>query len=234
MLSRLKSVFRHTLLKVIPGVYQLVVLRANIHLIIEDGVTLIDTGFRGSSLHIISALQKLGHSIDEVKLIILTHNHCDHAGGLAELLRLCPAAVAIHREDYEEAGDYQCSIPRAMFLNAVTTKLNNCEVLLSGGEVLPPLGGLEVIHTPGHTPGSISLYSPREKLLFAGDALNKRIALPPRLPTAHFRQAASSAALLADLDTEAICFGHGLPLRGEEQARLRALIHEKAGVDNAR
>ncbi|GAH19098.1 unnamed protein product [marine sediment metagenome] len=69
--------------EIIPNVYQITLRVTNIILIAEEELTLIDTGFRGSAPQIMSFIQRLGRSPEEITLIILTHNHLDHAGGLA-------------------------------------------------------------------------------------------------------------------------------------------------------
>src|SRR3990172_7691189 len=83
-------------------VYQITVRGANMLLIVEDSLTLIDTGHRGSGPEIIESIKQLGRSPEEISLIILTHNHIDHVGGLAELKQITKARVAIHRTDIGE------------------------------------------------------------------------------------------------------------------------------------
>jgi len=83
---------------------------------------------------------------------------------------------------------------------------------------------LEVIHTPGHTPGSISLYSKKHKLLFVGDAINNRfikMRYPPKSVSTSLDEAVSSARKLVELDFESICFGHGKPVIGNARLRLK-------------
>ena len=93
--------------------------------------------------------------------------------------------------------------------------------------MLSPLGGLEVIHTPGHTPGSISLFSPQRKLLIVGDALNNRyrdIRFPPKMVSISQAQAIDSIKNIARLDFDILCFGHGKPITGDASTRVRDLI----------
>lgn len=86
-------------MEVISHVYQITIRGANIILIAEEKLTLVDTGFHGSSPKIISFIHSLRRSAEEVALIILTHNHLDHVGGLAELKRLTTVKVAAHKAD---------------------------------------------------------------------------------------------------------------------------------------
>ncbi|MFC1992104.1 MBL fold metallo-hydrolase [Chloroflexota bacterium] len=201
--------------EIVPYVYQLAMRGTNTILIVEDKLTLIDTGHRGTTPQIIEFIRYLGRSPEEISLIILTHNHIDHVGGLAKLRQLTPAKVAIHKSDIGSRK----SLPSA--------ESEDVDICLEGSEVLEPLGGLEIIHTPGHTPGSISLYSPRNKLLIVGDALRKRrkTVLPPaKMISSDMTQARESIKKMAGLDFNVLCFGHGLPLVDNARARIQELI----------
>ncbi len=222
--------------EIIPNVYQLTNRGANVILIVEEELTLIDTGLRGSSPQIIDFIHYLGRSPKEIGLIILTHNHVDHMGGLAELKQQTSAEVAIHKADISDK-DNQPSYtatgqkpprPLSSTLRSVfAVKFDDVDIQLEGGEVLKPLGGLEVIHTPGHTPGSISLFSQQNKLLIAGDALRKRrktLHLPPKMASSNLAQAAESVEKIAQLDFSILCLGHGLPLSDDVRAKIQDLI----------
>lgn len=184
-------------------------------LVVENELTLIDTGYRGSSPEIENCLNQLGHSASEISLIILTHNHIDHAGGLAELKPLTRARVAIHKADIVERRHLPLARPE------------DIDTRLEGGEVFDPLGGLEIIYTPGHTQGSISLFSQKNKLLIAGDAVRKRrdiLDLPYRTTLFDLGLAIESIKKMASLDLNVLCFGHGLPLSDGVQLKLQDLI----------
>lgn len=224
-------------MEIVPHVYQLSIGAANIILIAEEELTLIDTGLPGSSARIIDSIHRLGRSVEEISLIILTHNHFDHAGGLADLRKLTKAKVAAHKADINDTEGQLpypglirrlLRIPPFSALRSVFL-LNPSEVdiQLAGGEVLKPLGGLEVVHTPGHTPGSISLFSPQNKLLIVGDALNGRrgtLRLPPKMASTDLTQAIGSVKRIARLDVDVLCFGHGRPLTGDVHAKMQELI----------
>ena len=92
-------------LEVVPQVYQLTIGATNIILIAEEELTLVDTGFPGSSAQVIDLINRLGRSVEEIRLIIITHNHFDHAGGLADLRKLTQVKVAAHKADFSSAGD---------------------------------------------------------------------------------------------------------------------------------
>ncbi len=122
-------------------------------------------------------LSMLGRYKLSVKAIISTHAHIDHVGGLAKLHMYTGAPVMMHGEDLPL---YHGMEEQAAFMGVATPELTEVDQLLKDGDTLP-WGGFHasVIHTPGHTPGSVSLYMPKDsgrvKLaqpqLYAGDTL---------------------------------------------------------------
>jgi len=95
-----------------------------------------------------------------VKAIVSTHAHIDHVGGLSKLHKYTGAPVLMHREDLPL---YQAMDMQASFLGILPPELTDVDQLLKDGDVLH-WGSFEaqVIHTPGHTPGSVSLYLPHD------------------------------------------------------------------------
>jgi glyoxylase-like metal-dependent hydrolase (beta-lactamase superfamily II) len=106
-------------------------------------------------------------------------------------------------------------------------KAAEVDVLLEDGQELSPLGGMRVIHTPGHTLGSISLHLPQMGLLMVGDALNhrRRLSLPPRLYSVDMAQARRSVKRLAELKFDILCFGHGQALTEGAAVSVQDLIN---------
>ncbi len=93
------------------------------------------------------------------KAIVSTHAHIDHVGGLTKMRRATGAPVMMHREDLEL---YQIMDEQAAFLGVERPETGEIDQLLKEGDVLR-WGGFaaNVMHTPGHTPGSISIYLPK-------------------------------------------------------------------------
>jgi len=122
-------------------------------------------------------LSLLGRYKLTVKVIVSTHAHIDHVGGLAKLHQYTGAPVMMHSDDLPL---YHGMDVQAYFLGMQTPELVDVDHLLKDGDALS-WGGFQanVIHTPGHSPGSISLYLPKESgqitltqpQLFAGDTL---------------------------------------------------------------
>jgi len=103
--------------------------------------------------------------------------------------------------------------------------------LLNDGDELPLLGGIKILHTPGHTPGSICLFIPQEKLVIVGDLLTHRfrLSMPPGLFTVDPDQEVNSIKRLANLDFDIIAFGHGSPILHEAH---QAVAHFAEKLDS--
>ena len=219
-------------MEVIANVHQLKVGWGNAVLLIEDEVILIDTGPRGNAENILDYLAQLGYSPSQLTLIIITHCHRDHFGSLYKLRELTGASIAIHRSEavYLRHGlPHPFALTRCSFMQPPLRFLFRTipltpDILLEDDDLLSPFGGLRVLHTPGHTPGNISLYSAEKKLLIVGDTIVKRcgkLALPPAMPRSP--TARESVRKLSKLDFDVICFGHGQPIKHDARERVNSL-----------
>ncbi|MBI4233384.1 MAG: MBL fold metallo-hydrolase [Chloroflexi bacterium] len=221
-----------------PGVHQLHAIGARVTALFDsEGVLLVDAGGKGSLPLIAAGLKAIGTSLQEVHTIVLTHYHPDHTGELAKLVEASAAKVAAHRQEAGIVGGIEPS-PNPFnnpvlagvtqpFLPLLSSQPVAVSLLLVDGQQLPTLGGVRVIHAPGHTRGSICLHVPSRGVLIVGDALChrfRRLSPPAREVTWDPHQAAASMKRLMDFDFESICFSHYPPLRqGGRQALARLL-----------
>ncbi len=102
--------------------------------------------------------------------VVLTHGHADHIVGLAALRQSFPEVTTyIHKLDADMLADPEANL--SAFAGLAFTA-EPADVLLEEGDTVEQAGVvLEVLHTPGHTPGGISLYAPSENAIFVGDTL---------------------------------------------------------------
>lgn len=206
--------------------------RVRAHLVLEPELSLIDCGYTGSSGRIARAMAAHGRSITQLRRVVITHGHPDHAGSARELAAL-GATVLIHPDDWPglQRGwrDLARHRSRGAVFSAMTPAPDTFQPV-EDGEVLPMLGGLRVIHTPGHTPGSVCLYGERDRILFVGDTLQRRfgrLSFASRLYSDDYRSAQRAARRLTGLDVETLVFSHYPALEvgaGREIARLAGSV----------
>jgi glyoxylase-like metal-dependent hydrolase (beta-lactamase superfamily II) len=222
----------------IGGVWGAGVFSTNIYLLLDNGVTIVDTGYKGRVAQVCREIKRLGYTPSDVENIIVTHHHVDHTGSLSSLKEMTGARIIAHADDapYIE-GKLPQPCPAALahveFLESLwTARPVNVDVMVGDGDILPLLGGIRVIHTPGHTPGSICLSIPQNGVLIAGDVIANTLGLrlPPKAFTADLAQEIRSIRKIAGLDFNIICFGHGSPVLNaarEAVAGFAARLEEK-------
>jgi glyoxylase-like metal-dependent hydrolase (beta-lactamase superfamily II) len=217
---------------VAPGVHEIQLLRVKAHAILAgDGVTLIDSGYAGSLPRIDRALAVLGKTVRDIRRVVCTHGHPDHAGG-ARALADIGIEVFIHPADAAnlEIGfaDAVRRPSRGRIFAAMTPRLPRFTPL-ADGDVLPVLGGLEVIHSPGHTPGSVCLFAAEHGVLFVGDALQRRfgrVSFASGLYSDDPAAARASLQRMSTLRVNSIVFAHYPPLVEDAAETLAALVRK--------
>jgi len=167
---------------------------------------IIDPGFSaGEERHVIDHVIRRGF---KVKFILNTHGHADHISGNGILKRLTDAWILIHEEDALMLTDPHENLS---FMLGLTITSPRADRLLKDEDLIS-LGDLDfkVIHTPGHTRGSISLFSMEEKIVFTGDTLFAGSIGRTDLPGSSFRDMMDSLRRLMELPDETIVYpGHG-------------------------
>lgn len=205
----------------------------NVYLVREaDGFTLVDTAMESCASSIVQTAQKLGLPIAR---ILLTHAHADHSGGLDAVHALVPEAefVMPARDARFLTGDMSLDAgePQDKLRGGwVLRKTQPLRLIHEGDRV----GSLEVIATPGHTPGHLSFLDARDRTLIAGDAFDTMAGiavsgtLKPLFPlvalaTWHKGLALSSARKLRALEPARLAVGHGRVLTDPRVSMDRAI-----------
>jgi glyoxylase-like metal-dependent hydrolase (beta-lactamase superfamily II) len=170
-------------MEIIPNVHLIPNITANPYLLIDPaGLTLIDAGLPGSDRKILRYLAGLGYAAKDLKRILITHSDFDHVGGLAALKAASGARIyasAVEAQAMLERHASRPLKPRSIIVKVlfdVVARLFKparvqADELLVDGQVLPVLGGLQVVETLGHTPGHLSFFAPSAGILFCGDSI---------------------------------------------------------------
>lgn len=158
----------------------------------KDNLTLIDPGFLSQLPMLEKYLQNIGYEIENVKRIVLTHVHVDHAQAANEVKRKSGARIyshwiesryLAHNPPYMGPPSTQETLEKLENLGISAESLSreygtlevepiSVDEQVSDGDMI---GNLKVIHTPGHTPGHISLYYEKDKLLLGADSIYKKV-----------------------------------------------------------
>ncbi len=241
------------LFTVAPGVWGRKDVMVNYYMIqVHDSNNwvLIDTGLPLSAPHIRSMAADLFGTGSKPVAIILTHGHFDHVGAVKKLAKEWNVPVYAHYlETPYLTGLSNYPPPNSTVGGGIMASVaflypkspidisSHLRVLPPDGEV-PFLTGWKYLHTPGHSPGHISLFRESDKTLIAGDAFvttkqesllaimlqSKIMSGPPKYFTCDWDAAAESVATLTDLQPATAATGHGLPMRGAElQKELQKL-----------
>jgi glyoxylase-like metal-dependent hydrolase (beta-lactamase superfamily II) len=187
---------------------------SNAYLIDAKRKTLVDAGIDGARV-----LKGLPEDLD---LIVLTHCHYDHVAAVPEIARATGARVAIHEQDVPFLKSDRIT-GAAMFGKRFPGLA--IDLVLKGGDVID-LGDvkLEVIHTPGHTPGSICLYEPKSKAMFTGDTVFEGGSFGRTDIGGNPEHMINSLELLAGYDVSALYPGHGRPVTDNARSSLLASL----------
>lgn len=208
----------------------------------EDGsVTLVDCGLKRAPATIVRALESIGKHPRDVQRIVLTHAHFDHAGGASTMVgETAASGVDVHADDagYVRTGTRAPADASSMFGRLFARapwgdfRATPIAQELRDGQVLDVAGGLRVIHTPGHTPGHVSLLHPDSGVLITGDSIfnmNSRMSWPTKAVCTSFRQNVETAHVLGELDYSLAAFTHGPEIRDNAREQVRGFLRRARG-----
>jgi glyoxylase-like metal-dependent hydrolase (beta-lactamase superfamily II) len=203
---------------------------------------LVDTGLSHSSKAILEEAERLYGKSCPPQAIILTHGHFDHVGSVIELSDHWNVPVYAHqlelpyltgKKDYPPAdptvGEGLIAEMSFLFPNNGIDLGHRVQALPDNG-IIPSMPEWQWIHTPGHTPGHISLFRESDGILIAGDAITtvKQESLlsvltqkqdlngPPAYFTTEWNDAENSVKILRQLKPTLAITSHGAPMKGEE------------------
>jgi glyoxylase-like metal-dependent hydrolase (beta-lactamase superfamily II) len=200
---------------------------------------MVDAGFPMDLAAILLGLRTLDASPGDLDLVVLTHYHGDHVGTVAGLRKKYGVRAAMHEMDSHYAvgtvpqETCEAKALTLLFYTALWPlfRYRHFEVdcLLHGGETLDLLGGLQVIHTPGHSVGSICLYDQKNGFLFSGDLIRNEDCIlqgPPEHFTTDPEATAVTLRKVAELEFDVLLPGHGRPIIGGAGDFFRTQLEE--------
>lgn len=187
----------------------------NAYLIDGPSRVLIDPGHRAQFKHVQQGLEQLELSVNDIDVIICTHAHPDHLEAVP-LFKDTPTLYTLHETEWQWITTIGKQMSAAygididdfrpdFFLKEGTLSLDGLE--------------LDIIHTPGHSPGSVTLYWPLQKALFTGDLIFNEGVGRTDLPGGDGSKLKESIKRLTNLDVDWLLSGHGDVISGTEKVK---------------
>ncbi len=191
-------------------------LDANTYVIKDKITVLIDPGSENYLERKLEEMREDGIDAKEVDLIMITHLHPDHCDATVALKELSGAKVALHPSQLryldimaEEA---------LKFIGIGMEKKFNADLVLEDKLNIGNTG-LKIIHTPGHSPGSVCFYTLAKKILICGDLVFEKSVGRTDLPFGNKEELKSSIKKVSILDTELLLPGHGAIIEGKSNVK---------------
>lgn len=172
---------------------------------------LIDTGFPGQFEDIQIEMEKVGVSFDKLKVVILTHQDLDHIGSLPDLLENGVSDIKVYAHELDKPY-IEGELPLLKDGNVENPPKGKVSNTVIDGQELPYCGGILILHTPGHTPGHISLFLKQSKTLIAGDSMysvNGQLGGIHVPTTLNVKESQQSLKRYSNLDIESVVCYHG-------------------------
>jgi len=204
-------------MKVIEDIHLVDGTFANVYLIRRgEKLLVVDAGLPGEYEKVLRYIEKLGHLPEDVETIIVTHAHHDHVGSLKDLKDATGANIAAHKDE----------VPYLKGEKTFRSEIEpvDVEIKLNDGD---EVHGLKVIHSPGHTPGSICLLDLKTKALFVGDLVmeeNGKLEEIPHHYSLDPMKNREAIRRLLDIDFVHLLPSHGKPILNEGKEKVRELV----------
>jgi len=196
-----------------------------------NNLVLIDAGIPGQTGDIAKLIENEGFSINNLTHIIITHQDWDHIGCITDIQKLAPAVKIIaHTQEAPYIDGRKIPIKLAERLEQYNTMTEEQQAgvdrwknmyenspiqiteEVTDGQIFPICGGIEVVHTPGHTPGHITLYLKESRIMVCGDATIARdgkLTGPNPVFTQDMELAIASFEKIKSYDLEGVVAYHG-------------------------
>ncbi len=220
----------------------------------KDAV-LVDAGLPGMAGKFVNAIAQAGVSLEKIGQVIITHHDLDHLGSLRDLQESVPNPFEIlaHADEVPYIQGEKIPIKLTPKMLAQMEEMikgmpeENRKAMMGMGEViakqklrvartvgdgeeLPYCGGIQIIHTPGHTPGHICLYHKKSKTLIAGDLLfveKEKLGPAPSFINADTSMAMASIEKISAYDIANVIAYHGGLFQDNPNQRLKEIIQQK-------
>lgn len=176
---------------------------------------LIDPGHVAFFEHVRKGLDKLGLTVEDIDLIICTHAHPDHIEAV-QLFDEVPALFTLHQDEWQMVKDMAPYLSASMNLD-----LDHFapDFFLTDGPLIVGDIELQVYHTPGHSPGLVTLHWPEAGALFTGDLIFKGGLGRTDLPGGNSAQLKESIRRMGTIDAQWLLSGHGDVISGAEAVK---------------
>lgn len=212
----------------------------------KDSLILIDAGFPCHLDEFKKAFEKEGIPFSKLNMVILTHQHIDHIGSASDIVKEISGRVEVlaHEKEkpyisgekkpvkFEEGLEHLPDNAKAIYEKLKVDFRNgmvNVDKTLVDGQELPYCGGITIVYTPGHTPGHISLYLKKWKMLISGDVFSiKEGLLIKANEDYNYDNELNTESIkkLMKYDIETVICYHGGIYRGDVKKRIAELVND--------